>query len=339
MGHLPTSPEPADRVSAARAQNQSQGKVLCFGETLGLLLNPRGTRLRDCATAQVSFAGAESNVAIGLARLGCPVAWLSAVGADPVGERIVRQLRAEGVGIDAVRTVTGPATAMMLRDRNHWTEPSVYYWRDGSAFNQQVGDLVRTCDWSGVTAIFLSGITPALNARARTATGEIVAAARERGVKVWFDVNHRRKLWSESEAAACINGLIGQLDILFTSVDEGRILTGLTAPEEIGRALLDRGARHVVLKLGVRGVWSFTPENKIFLPAFRIGEEIDPIGAGDGFDAGFLSGVWEGKPVEQCLARGAACGALVCLTDGDWEGLPTLAEIERFVTQERKADR
>lgn len=317
----------------------SGDRILCFGETLGLVLNSRSTRLRDCATAEISFAGAESNVAIGLARLGCPVDWHSAVGVDPVGDRILRQLRAEGVGVAGVRIDSTRVTAMMLRDRNHWTEPSVYYWRDTSAFGHAVTELARTCDWTGVGAMFLSGITPALGAAGAAAAAALITAARACGIKVWFDVNHRRKLWTETEAAKWMGARLPEFDILFTSVDEGRILTGFTAPDDIGRALQERGAGHVVLKLGVRGVWSFHPGGKVFCPAFPIREEIDPIGAGDGFDAGFLSGIREGRPLEECLARGAACGALVCLTDGDWEGLPTKAEIERFVAQERKADR
>jgi 2-dehydro-3-deoxygluconokinase len=198
---------------------------------------------------------------------------------------------------------------------------------------------VRNCNWEGVGALFLSGITPALNERAFAATCDIVAAARRRSVKVWFDVNHRRKLWSEKDAAARLTPLLRQLDILFTSEDEGRILTGYRSADDIGRALLDKGAKQVVLKLGVRGVYAFDANGKTFCSPFAIETEVDPIGAGDGFDAGFLSGVLAGKSVPDCLARGSACGALVCLTDGDWEGLPTLAEIERFVTQERKADR
>jgi 2-dehydro-3-deoxygluconokinase len=333
------SAPPLPPVPPGAAVGESLDRVLCFGETLGLVLNPRGTRLRECSTAGVSFAGAESNVAIGLARLGCPVDWLSAVGLDPVGDRILRQLRAEGVGVGHVRVDSARVTAMMLRDRNTWTEPSVYYWRDTSAFGQAVGELARSCDWSGIGAVFLSGITPALGPAGAAAAAEMITQARSRGIQVWFDVNHRRKLWSEAEAAKWIGARLAEFDVLFTSADEGRILTGCTAPEEIGRALQDRGARHVVLKLGVRGVWSFSAAGRIFRPAYSIREEVDPIGAGDGFDAGFLSGLREGRPIDECLARGAACGALVCLTDGDWEGLPTPAEIERFVAQERKADR
>ncbi|MSU66044.1 MAG: sugar kinase [Opitutus sp.] len=313
--------------------------VLCFGEALGLFLNPSGTRLRDCARADVSFAGAESNVAIGLARLGCPVAWLSAVGADPVGDRIVRQLRAEGVGVHGVKVDASRPTALMLRDRVGWNEPSVYYWRDTSAFNHAAGDLVEALDWTGVGAIFFSGITPGLNERTRAATLALVAAARKRGVKLWFDVNFRHKLWNTREAAAFIGSLVPQLDVLFTSIAEGQFLTGRKTPGDIAGALLERGAQQVVVKLGSRGAHWFSGREDIFCPAFPISAEVDPIGAGDGFDAGFLSGVLAGKATAECLRRGAACGALVCLTDGDWEGLPTLAEIERFAAQVRQADR
>jgi 2-dehydro-3-deoxygluconokinase len=339
MGKAPNPSKPARAVASFKATGKPTRKVLCFGETLGLVLNPRGTRLRDCATAHVSFAGAETNVAIGLARLGCRVGWLSAVGNDPVGDRVLRQLRAEGIEVGGVRVDPSRVTAMMLRDRFNWTEPSVYYWRDTSAFSQATTDLVRDCDWKGVGALFLSGITPALNSRAWTATQDIISAARARSIDVWFDVNHRRKLWSESDAAARLGPLLRHIDILFTSDEEGRILTGFRTPDDIGRALLDKGAKRVVLKLGVRGVWAFEAKGKVFCPPFAIEAEVDPIGAGDGFDAGFLSGVLAGRPVEECLARGSACGAMVCLTDGDWEGLPSSAELDRFLAQKRVADR
>jgi 2-dehydro-3-deoxygluconokinase len=336
MGRAQRSPRAARKTAARPSVN---GEVLCFGETLGLILNPRGSRLRDCVQAQMSFAGAESNVAIGLARLGCRVSWLSAVGADPVGDRVLRQLRAEGVGVSRVLVDAVRPTAMMLRDRVTWTEPSVYYWRDTSAFSQAVGDLVKTCDWNGVGALHLSGITPALNEKAHAATRDIIAAARKRRIPVWFDINHRRKLWTEPEAVRRLQPLLGHFDILFLSEDEGRMLTGKGKPEDIGRALLDQGVRRVVLKLGVRGVFAFEARGKVFCPPFKIEAEVDPIGAGDGFDAGFLSGVIAGRPIEESLLRGSACGAMVCLTDGDWEGLPTPAELERFLAQERRADR
>ena len=118
------------------------------------------------------------------------------------------------------------------------------------------------------------------------------------------------------------------------------MLTGKRNPTEIARALRDAGAKQVVLKLGPpRGAIWFDGKSEVSHPAFPIAAEIDPIGAGDGFDAGFLSGVLAGQAPGECLRRGNACGALVCLTDGDWEGLPTLSEMERFVTQVRKADR
>ncbi len=313
--------------------------VLCFGEVLGLFLNPSGTRLRDCSQADVSFAGAESNVAIGLARLGCPVAWLSVVGADPVGDRVLRQLRAERVDVSRVKVNATHPTALMLRERIDWNEPSVYYWRDTSAFSHEAADLVQSIDWTGVSGLFFSGITPGLNERTRAATLAIAAEGKKRGVKLWFDVNYRFKLWSTREAAEMIGSLVGHLDILFTSIAEGQFLTGHEAPAEIARVLLARGARQVVVKLGARGAHWFSAQENHFCPAFPIAHEVDPIGAGDGFDAGFISGLLAGKPIDECLRRGAACGALVCMTDGDWEGLPTLAEIDRFTGQVRLAQR
>jgi 2-dehydro-3-deoxygluconokinase len=314
--------------------------VLCFGEALGLILNPAGSRLRDSAVARLSFAGAESNVSIGLARLGCPATWLSAVGADPVGERVLRQLRQEGVDVAWVHTAATHPTALMLRDRPSWAEPSIYYWRNTSAFSVVAAEIVERIEWSHIRLVFLTGITPALNAGCRRATSRVVELAREHGVPVWLDVNHRRKLWSDDDARAALRPLVCQVTGLFASEDEARLITQDTASaSHLGFSLLAVGPREVVLKLGARGAHAFDSAGDEYHPAFTIEREADPIGAGDAFNAGYLSGVLTGATRTEALRRGCACGALACLTDGDWEGLPSLAELERFTQRSRSAQR
>ena len=305
--------------------------LICFGEVLGLISNAPDARLEISRHAELGFAGAESNVAIALARLGHGVSLFTALGDDPFGWRILKSLRGEGVGCGAVEVVAGSTTALMLRDRPAWGEPSVYYYRRSSAFAASCAALAGKISLSKDDLLFLSGITPALGPECLEAVSELLHRAKAAGAKVWFDVNFRSKLWTPLDACAFFKNYLPHMHGVFTSRAEAGIIFPNSAPDDLSRRFLGSGVKELVVKAGKDGAIYSSADQSVSRGAFPIPREIDPIGAGDAFNAGFLSARIDRLPIEEQLERGCALGALACLNRGDWEGSPTRIELERFL--------
>ena len=305
--------------------------LCCLGEVLGLISNAPDARLEISRHAELGFAGAESNVAIALVRLGHSVSLFTTLGDDPFGWRILKSLRGEGVDCNAVDIVAGSGTALMLRDRPAWGEPSVYYYRRNSAFAASCAALTRKIDLGKDDLLFLSGITPALGPECLEAVSDLLHRTTAAGSQVWFDVNFRSKLWTPLEASAFFKKHLPHMHGVFTSRDEAGVIFPNSTPDDLRWRFFGSGVKELVVKAGKDGAIYSSADQSISRSAFPIPREIDPIGAGDAFNAGFLSARLDGLSPEQQLERGCALGALACLNRGDWEGSPTRIELERFL--------
>jgi 2-dehydro-3-deoxygluconokinase len=314
-------------------------EVVTLGESLAVFNSPRHASLEASASVQATFAGAESNVAIGLARLGRTVRWLSVLGDDPFGRRVFKTLKGEGVDVSHVRWSSTAPTAVMFKSRRVHAEPLVYYYRAGSAFSRAGASEFAPPLWRDAKVLFMTGITPALSEGCLALVRTMMSDARVNGIEVWFDPNYRRKLWSQEHARETLTELLPQVDCVLAGVAEGELLTGEPKPDLIARALRDRGPAHVVIKAGEQGAYGLNGPQECFVPAVNLRELVDPIGAGDGFTAGYLSAWLEQRSIEECLQRGNAVGAMVCQTDGDWEGLPTQTELDEFLSNRTESNR
>ncbi|MFD9060717.1 sugar kinase [Kitasatospora purpeofusca] len=296
--------------------------VLTLGETMAALRTAAPLRLGG--PAHLSVAGSESNVAIGLARLGHEAHWLGVVGADQPGELVLRTLRAEGVGLRYARTTPDAATGFVVFDRAVQDITRVSYHRRGSA-----GSTLTAAEAeAAVTAcapdrVHLTGITPALSAEAGAATLAAARTARAAGARVSLDVNYRARLWSRDAAAVVLRELLPWVDTVFASEDELDLLTGA---ENAVPALLAAGASEVVVTAGAAGARAHAPGKSLFRAAVPT-TVADSIGAGDAFVAGYLSAALDGLPTDDRLARGIAAGAFCVGAHGDWEALPSRADL------------
>ncbi|HZG85364.1 sugar kinase [Paenibacillus sp.] len=310
--------------------------VVTFGETMALLA-PDSTGLMRYAHAFTrKFAGAESNVAIGLARLGHRSGWISRVGDDELGKALLAFVRGEGVDASRVRIDGEAPTGVFFKETRRAGDYRVYYYRrDSAASRMSAADLDETY-LSEARYLYVSGITPALSDSCRDLTFRAVEAARRRGVKVVFDPNVRKKLWPESVARPVLLELAGMADIVLPGAAEGEFLFGEREPEKLGALFLAHGPAAVVVKLGSRGAYYATPRERGRVPGFPVDRVVDPIGAGDGFAAGLLSGLLDGLPLKESVRRANAVGAAVTMASGDVEGLPDRADLERFM--ERPAE-
>jgi 2-dehydro-3-deoxygluconokinase len=287
----------------------------------------RGT-LESAPAYHASIGGAESNCAIGLARLGYSVAWVSRLGCDPFGARVLKTIRGEGVDVSRVQICDSAPTGLMFKEPGPGNTTRVFYYR-----RQSAAAALRSEQFDSLSAkyLFVTGITPALSDSNRKLTFELVERFRAAGTKVAFDPNMRFRLWSASAARIVFLELARKCDILIPSLTEAEIMTGLKEGE--GESMLDAlvslGPPQVVLKAGDKGAWYADGAERGFCPCHSV-PEIDPVGAGDAFCAGLLSGLLDGQPFRDAVARGAALGSFCVSTLGDYQGLPDRAELQAF---------
>ncbi|GAB3810060.1 sugar kinase [Kribbella italica] len=293
-------------------------EVLTLGETMVSLRTRAAMRLGG--EAHLSIAGSESNVAIGLSRLGHHAAWLGAVGSDEPGRLIHRTLRAEGVDTSYVRFSDTDFTGFIAFDQPAHDITRVSYHRRGSAGSTLTADECTAAITSAAPKlVHLTGITPALSDTARAAT----LAAAESASQVSLDVNYRSRLWSRTAAAACLRQLLPFVQTVFASEDELDLLTDATDPVA---ALLDSGITEVVVTAGGKGAWSHSPTGTLHQPALPV-TVVDSIGAGDAFVSGYLSATLDDLSPEQRLTRATTSGAFCVGAYGDWESLPTREDL------------
>ncbi|GII92336.1 sugar kinase [Sinosporangium siamense] len=279
--------------------------------------------------AHISVAGAEANVAIGLARLGHGVSFAGAVGPDRLGDLVRRTLRAEGVAVGALRTDPAPTGIVVFEQRMTGVTRVDYHRRASAGGTLSAGDVESAFALhpSPPRVLHVTGVTPALGPGPAQAVQAAVRLARSAGARVCLDVNHRARLWSESTARRTLTALAVQADIVVASEEE-LPLTGAGGGEaELVAGLLAAGVSEVVVKRGAAGASVVTTRETLHLPARPV-TAVDPIGAGDAFVAGYLSGVLDGLPAAARLARGVTTGAFAVACHGDWEGLPTRSELD-----------
>ena len=310
--------------------------LLTFGESM-VSLRSAGP-LSAGGSLVMHVAGAESNVAVGVARLGHSVTWAGAVGADPHGEYILRQLRSEGIAAQC-RVDQFRSTGVMFLEQRTADVTRAFYYRAGSAGSTVSRDDVDSALAAGPRVLHLTGITPALSPEARKAFEYAAERAAADGVVVSLDVNYRGRLWTRDEARSVLGPIARHADILIASDDELDLVASAAwrrdSPDALGNddaetalaaLLLEQGVGEVVVKRGAAGAGVHTASGRFEAPAVTV-TSIDTVGAGDAFTAGYLSALLDGEDVAGRLQRGAVMGAFAVSTAGDWEGLPSRAEL------------
>ena len=312
--------------------------IVTIGESMVLFQPLVAGSLAHAPLLTRSVAGAESNVAIALSRLGLRTRWISRLGVDPFGDIIQSTLSGEGIEVYATRDSNAP-TAVFFRENKGWGDPNVFYFRRGSAASRMSPEDVQPQWFAGARHLHVSGITPGLSESARDMIFGAMRMARKAGLSISFDPNIRRKLWdktsfwNEDSCRQTLREMVSLCDIFLPGEDEAEFLIGAQKREDYGRAFFDRGASIVVLKLGIEGAIGFYQDVILHEPAHKVERVVDSVGAGDAFAAGFLS-VWlqstlDEKPkLQRALRRANLLGALATQFTGDWESLPRLHEVE-----------
>ena len=306
----------------------SEIDILSFGETMAMFVAEQTGDLAQVVQFHKRIAGADSNVAIGLSRLGFNVAWLSRVGNDSLGRFVVETLQNEGLDCRHVTVDPLHPTGFQFKSREEaGADPQVEYFRKGSAASHlSVAAISPTL--LNARHLHATGIPPALSDATRELSVALMTQMRSAGRSVSFDPNLRPALWaSQAQMIREINALASLADWVLPGLGEGRLLTGFDDPADIAAFYLDRGAEAVAIKLGADGAYYRTHLDQGFIAAVPVANVVDTVGAGDGFAVGMISALLENLSFPEAVQRGNWIGSRAVQSRGDMEGLPTRLEL------------
>jgi 2-dehydro-3-deoxygluconokinase len=303
--------------------------VITFGEAMMLLVANQPGPLELAPAFHKRTAGAETNVAIGLARLGLKVGWASRLGTDSMGRYLLAAMTAEGIDCSHVVCDATQKTGFQFKGQvSDGSDPPVEYHRAGSAASHMGLADIDEAWLLSARHLHATGVFAAISATTLPAARHTMDLMRRAGRSVSFDPNLRPTLWATPEIMRdAINDLATRADWVLPGLEEGRFLTGEQTPEGIARFYRQRGAELVVVKLGSEGAFYAGPTGSAYVPGVPVAKVVDTVGAGDGFAVGVISALLEGLSVVDAVQRGAWIGARAVQVLGDSEGLPTRAEL------------
>jgi 2-dehydro-3-deoxygluconokinase len=284
--------------------------LLAVGETMAMVAPLAGDGLGAADLFRLDAGGAESNVAAHVAALGHRAAWFSRLGDDALGRRVAAQLAARGIDVSSVVTDPDHPTGLYVKDPG----AGVQYYRTGSAASHLTPADADAVALAGVRILHVSGITAALSDSAAGFLLRLIDRARNEGVLVSFDVNHRVALWDRDTAAGALADLVRRSDLVFTGRDEAEGLWGTETADDV-RALFPDVAE-LVVKDGDVGATTWLAGATIFEPAHVV-DVVDAVGAGDAFAGGYLAALLDGATVADRLRAGHRQAALTLRTTAD----------------------
>lgn len=305
-------------------------EVVTLGETMVSFNPTQPLPLEHVFQFEKHIAGAESNVCIALSRLGHSTGWISKLGNDPFGYYIRNCIRGEGVDTSQCTFTDENPTGLLFKEKKT-NQINVYYYRENSAASYLSPDNINENYIKNAKVLHITGITATLSDNCKDAVFKAIKIAKRYNVIIVLDPNIRSKIWIENKSREILRDLTEQADILLPGLDEGKIITGKHTPEEIGEELNKYDEKTVIIKLGSEGAYYHTDKNKGYIEAAKIKQVIDPIGAGDGFAAGIISGVLKKQSIEETIMKAHAIGAIVVESSGDVEGLPKKEELNQFL--------
>lgn len=307
--------------------------VITYGEAMAMFVATEAGSLSNATTFIKRAAGAELNVAVGLARLGFKVGWASRVGNDSFGQFILNQLKKENICDDLVNIDTHHPTGFQLKSKAlDGEDPFVEYYRKGSAASYLSKQDFNEPYYTNAKHLHLSGVAAALSDTSYQLSEYLADFMRTTGKTISFDPNLRPVLWkSEQEMRDKLNHLAFKADWVLPGIKEGQILTHQQSEKGIADFYLNQGVKAVLIKLGEKGAYFKAQNgNDDYIPACLVSNVVDTVGAGDGFAVGVISALLEGKDYMQAARRGNRIGSLAIQVIGDSEGLPTREQLGNY---------
>ncbi|MFB3854836.1 MAG: PfkB family carbohydrate kinase [Vicinamibacterales bacterium] len=331
-------------------------RTVCFGEIMLRLSPPGFERFFQSPVLSATFGGGEANVAVSLAHFGLDSHYVTRLPANPIGDAVVRALRAEGVGTSFVQRGGARVGVYFAETGASQRASTVVYDRAGSAASEMAPGQF---DWSaildGASWFHVTGITPALSQTAADATSEAVTAARRAGARVSLDLNYRSKLWSKERAREVMRPLASLADLVVANEEDIQASLGLEVRgSDVVTGQLDvSGYREVAERVAgefgpgmvaitlresvsaTRNTWSallYDREAGSFHRSQRYEiDVVDRIGGGDAFAAGLICALLTGRDAGASLRFAVAASALKHSVPGDFNRV-SVAEVDRLAS-------
>lgn len=313
--------------------------AITFGEAMALFMADEVGNLHEITHFTKALAGAEVNVAVGLARLGLDVAWISKVGNDAFGKYIQEYLQKEQVNTTQILIDKENPTGFQLKAKTKEGDPEVQYFRKNTAASTMSQDYLNEAFLRQTKHLHMTGIPLAVSEDFREYALGALAIAKKHHIRISFDTNLRPKLWkSEQEMISVINKTAFQCNIILPGIQEGKILTGYNHANEIADFYLNNSddVEVVIVKLGPEGAYYKSRQEEAYIRGFNVSNVIDTVGAGDGFATGVISGLIEGLSIKEAIIRGNGIGALAVQSPGDHDGYPTREQLNEYVKNYRE---
>ncbi|MCF6411325.1 sugar kinase [Pseudalkalibacillus salsuginis] len=304
--------------------------IITIGETMVLFEPFDDGSIQYTNAFHKRIGGAESNVAIGLSKLGHSVAWVSRLGDDPFGRYIHAYVRGEGVDVSRVTFDSTAPTGIYFKEKGTFNQTLIHYYRKQSAASKMKPGDVDEEMIKKAKYLHITGITPALSNSCHQTILHAVKVAKEHGVKIIFDPNLRKKLWDEADYIPIMKELIKYSDYFLPGTEELHALFPDGNVAGTIEELLGHGVEAVILKKGAEGASYHTKEESSEVSGYPNDHVKDPVGAGDGFATGFISGLLDGLTLHNSVKRANLVGSMVTMVKGDCEGLPSRNELLSF---------
>lgn len=309
--------------------------VFTIGDAL-ITLNPFKTgKLRNNTGFEQSVGGAELNFAIGCARLGLNATWMSRLGNDEFGKYILKKVRGENVQTNYVEFVDGYPTSLNFKQINDDGSGSTFYYRYQSPILTLTPEHITPELFDGVDLVHLTGVFLAVANHNLAVALKICDVAKAKNIPISFDPNIRLKLWTIEEARSAYVQIFPYIDVFLTGLDEFKLITQSTNIEVFAKHY---DIKQVVIKDGANGSKAYVDGDWFEMPPYKV-KAVDTVGAGDGFDAGYIYSYLHGKSVKESLDFANAIGAMVVSVKGDNEGLPELEDVEVFLGRKKVIER
>jgi len=326
---------------------ETMKKYITFGEIMLRLKPPNWERFFQSPLLEATFGGGEANVAVGLARFGLNVAYVSVIPNNPIGDACIRELRRQGVNTSLIVRKGNRLGIYFLEAGANQRPSKVIYDRSHSAIAEaKPGDINWDEVFDGVSWFHITGITPAISLSASELSLEAVKKAREKGITISCDLNFRKKLWKYGKSAPQVMGeLVKYIDIAIGNEEDCQKSLGIKVDVDVEsgrlqtekyRELTDRvlGSYHNIKKIAItlreshsadHNGWSAVLNNReefIISKKYEINNIIDRVGGGDTFASGLIYGINNLESDKESLEFAVAASCLMHSIPGD---LPLLS--------------
>jgi 2-dehydro-3-deoxygluconokinase len=313
--------------------------VITIGEAM-VTFNPDSTGpMKFVNTFEKKIGGAELNLAIGCARLGLKAGYISRLGNDEFGKYIKTFARGEGIDVSKVDLVEGYPTSLNFKEIMEDGNVRTFYYRDKSPTLTMTPDDLDEAYFQQAKILHLTGIFPAIDEKNIAIIERSIELAKKYGVKISFDPNIRLRMWSKEEAREVLSKILPHVDILLAGDEEMEIIIGERNPIAIIEKIKELGISFIAIKQGDKGSVGYYNGEIIESPSIKATKVVDTVGAGDGFNAGFIYGVLQGWQLEKTLKFANTIGSMVVSVRGDNEGLPYYEDVQEKLGEKERIER